>query len=106
MQFPEPSDIEHFLKEYRDGLWTMFWQLGELKNTFIVPLCLDELAELLSCRKSQIKCAIVDLNRKIKRWESMKQIGTPLHDLLIYETTDYNNHDSAEIREEKSMNAS
>lgn len=100
--FPDTTSVEQFLDEYRKGLWGMFWQLGELKNTFIVPLCLDEIAELLTCRKSQIKCAIVDLNRKIRRFKDMKQHGTALHDLLIYETTEYNNHDEAE-KKEKSL---
>lgn len=32
----------------------------------------------------------------------MKQGGTALHDLLLYETTEYNNHDEAE-KKEKAM---
>lgn len=101
VQFPMVDSIESFLTEYRKGLWEMYWKLMEAKNTFIVPLCLDDYAEPLKKRAMCIKKAIIDLNRKIKRWEDMKKYGTPLHDLFIYETTEYNNHDEAEKMERK-----
>lgn len=101
MHFPQVNGIESFLTEYRKGLWGMYWGLSEAANTFIVPLCLDDLACPLKKRAKCIKAAIVDLNRKIKRWNDMKTMGTPLHDLFIYETTEYNNHDEAEKAEEK-----
>lgn len=99
--FPAANDVETFLTEYRKGLWEMYWKLHEAANTFVAPLCLRDLAKPLYKRASCIKCAIVDLNRKIKRWKDMKEQGTALHDLFIYETSDYNNHDEAEKAEAK-----
>lgn len=101
VHFPAVNNIDDFLTEYRKGLWEMYWKLMEAKNIFIVPLCLDDYAHPLKERALCIKKAIVDLNRKIKRWNDMKQYGTPLHDLFIYETTEYNNHDEAEKHEHK-----
>lgn len=99
VQFPAVSSVDAFLTEYRKGLWDMYWKLHEAANAFVAPLCLRDLACPLYERASCIKCAIVDLNRKIKRWKDMKEQGTALHDLYIYETSDYNNHDEAEARE-------
>lgn len=96
VQFPNVNGIEAFLMEYRKGLWDMYWRLHESANAFVAPLCLRDLACPLYERAGCIKCAIVDLNRKIKRWKDMKEHGTPLHDLYIYETSEYNNHDEAE----------
>lgn len=101
VQFPTVNSVDTFLTEYRKGLWDMYWKLSEAANTFIVPLCLDDLACPLKKRASCIKKAIVDLNRKIKRWKDMKEQGTALHDLYIYETSEYNNHDEAEKAEAK-----
>lgn len=98
--FPAVNSIEMFLTEYRKGLWEMYWKLSESANTFIVPLCLDDLACPLKKRASCIRKAIVELNRQIKRWNDCKQLGTPIHDLFIYETSDYNIHDSMEKKEE------
>lgn len=101
-QFPAVNGIEAFLMEYRKGLWEMYRKLHEAANIFVAPLCLRDLACPLYDRAACIKCAIVDLNRKIKRWKDMKELGTPLHDLYIYETSEYNNHDEAEKAEAKS----
>lgn len=100
-QFPNVNSIEAFLTEYRKGLWDIYWRLHEVANAFVSPLCLRDLACPLYDRASCIKKAIVDLNRKVKRWNDVKEYGTPLHDLLIYESTAYNNHDEAEKAEEK-----
>jgi len=100
-QFPTVNSIDSFLIEYRKGLWEMYWKLHEAANIFVAPLCLRDIACPLYDKAGCIKCAIVDLNRKIKRWNDMKQLGTPLHDLYIYETTEYNNHDEAEKEEKK-----
>lgn len=100
-QFPRVDDVESFLIQYRNGLWDMYWKLHEAANVFVAPLCLRELAKPLYHRADCIRCAIVDLNRKIKRWDDMKEQGTALHDLFIYETTEYNNHDEAEKMEHK-----
>lgn len=94
--FPVVSSVEGFLTEYRKGLWGMYWSLHEAANAFVSPLCLRDLACPLYERAGCIKKAIVDLNRKIKRWKDMKEQGTALHDLYIYETTEYNIHDEAE----------
>lgn len=99
--FPAVSSVDAFLTEYRRGLWDMYWRLHECANMFVAPLCLRDLACPLYDRASCIRCAIVDLNRKIKRWNDMKTQGTALHDLFIYETSEYNNHDEAEKKEEK-----
>jgi len=99
--FPAVNSTEMFLTEYRKGLWEMYWGLHEAANMFVAPLCLRDLACPLYDRAGCIKCAIVDLNRKIKRWKDMKEQGTALHDLYIYETSDYNNHDEAEKAEAK-----
>jgi len=99
--FPAVSSVETFLSEYRGGLWEMYWKLSEAGNVFVAPLCLKDLACPLYERASCIKKAIVDLNRKIKRYKDMKEQGTALHDLYIYETSDYNNHDEAEKAEAK-----
>lgn len=101
VQFPPVNNIETFLMEYRKGLWDMYWKLHEAANMFVAPLCLRDLACPLYERASCIKHAIVDLNRKIKRWKDMKEQGTALHDLYIYETSEYNNHDEAEKAEAK-----
>lgn len=101
VQFPQVNGIDSFLVEYRKGLWDMYWRLHEAANVFVAPLCLRDIAKPLYHRAGCIKCAIVDLNRKIKRWNDMKTMGTPLHDLYIYETTEYNNHDEAEKQEKK-----
>lgn len=95
------STIDGFLTEYRNGLWEMYWKLHEAANTFVAPLCLRDLAKPLYCRASEIRCALIDLNRKVKRWKDMKEQGTALHDLYIYETSEYNNHDEAEKAEAK-----
>ena len=79
--------------------WEMYWKLEDEANTFVAPLRLRDLACPLYDRASNIKEAIVDLNRKIKRYEDMKKHGTALHDLFIYETSEYNNHDEAEKEE-------
>lgn len=99
--FPDVDNIESFLTEYRRGLWEMYWKLSNAANVFVAPLCLRDLSCPLYKRASCIKKAIVDLNRKIKRWHDMKEQGTALHDLFIYETTEYNNHDEAEKAEAK-----
>lgn len=99
-QFPPVNNIETFLSEYRRGLWDIYWKLHESANMFVAPLCLRDLACPLYDRASCIKNAIVELNRQIKRWNDMKQLGTPLHDLFIYETTEYNIHDEFEKKEE------
>jgi len=99
--FPNVNSVETFLAEYRNGLWDMYWKIMESANMFAAPLCLRDLACPLYERGSCIKCAIVDLNRKIKRYADMKAQGTALHDLMIYESTNYNNHDAAEKKEEK-----
>lgn len=101
VQFANVNNIETFLTEYRKGLWDMYWKLHEAANMFVAPLCLRDLACPLYDRAGCIKCAIVDLNRKIKRWKDMKEQGTALHDLYIYETSEYNNHDEAEKAEAK-----
>lgn len=101
MQFPQVVNIEGFLNEYRRGLWDIYWKMHEAANMFVAPLCMRDLACPLYDRASCIKDALIDLNRKIKRWEDTKQYGTPYHDLMIYESSWYNNHDSAEKKENK-----
>jgi len=101
MPFPDVDNIESFLKEYRRGLWDIYYKLHESANAFVAPLCMRDLAKPLYHRASCIMCAIIDLNRKIKRWKDMKEHGTALHDLFIYETSEYNNHDEAEKKEAK-----
>lgn len=99
MKSLDVTSIEAFLMEYRKGLWDMYWKLMEAANMFVSPLCMRDLAAPLYERASCIKKAIVDLNRKLKRWKDVKEQGTPLHDLMIYESTAYNNHDEAERKE-------
>lgn len=99
--FPTVNSIDGFLTEYRRGLWDIYWKLHEVANTFVSPLCMRDIACPLYERATCIKNAIVDLNRKIRRWEDVKKYGTPLHDLYIYETSEYNNHDEAEKNERK-----
>lgn len=100
-KFPNVNSAESFLTEYLNGLWDMYWKLHEAANVFVAPLCLRDLSCPLYERASCIRKAIVDLNRKIKRYNDMKTQGTALHDLYIYETTEYNNHDEAEKIEKK-----
>lgn len=100
-KFPAANSVETFLTEYRKGLWEMYWNLHEAANAFVAPLCLRDLACPLYDRASCIKKAIVELNRQIKRWKDMKEQGTALHDLFIYETSEYNVHDEAEKAEVK-----
>lgn len=100
--FPQVNAVEMFLIEYRRGLWDIYWKLSEYANAFVAPLCMRDLACPLYDRASCIKDAIIDLNRKIQRYADMKQGGTALHDLLLYETTEYNNHDESE-KKEKAM---
>lgn len=98
-KFPSVDGIEAFMMEYRNGLWDMYGKLHESANTFVTPLCLADVAQPLYKQCRCIKCALVDINRKIKRWNDMKEHGTALHDLYIYETSEYNNHDAAEAKE-------
>lgn len=100
-EFPAADSVEMFLTEYRKGLWEMYWRISEAANVFVAPLCLRSLAKPLYHRAECIEESIIDLNRKIKRYTDMKEHGTALHDLYIYETSDYNNHDEAEKHEKK-----
>lgn len=100
-RFPAVNNIDGFLTEYRRGLWDIYWKIHEIANIFVAPLCMRDLACPLYDRASCIKDAIVDLNRKIKRYADMKQGGTALHDLMLYESSTYNNHDEAEKHESK-----
>lgn len=101
LTFPDISGIEQFFVEYRRGLWAMYWESQEAANTFVAPLCMRHLSKLLYEHGACIRTEIVDVNRKIKRWNDMKSYGTSLHDLYIYETTEYNNHDEAEKQEKE-----
>lgn len=97
--FPQVNNIEGFLSEYRRGLWDMYWKMSESANTFVAPLCMRDLACPLYERASCIKDTIITLNRQIQRWTDAKQYGTPYHDFILYETSDYNIHDHYEKKE-------
>jgi len=103
MKFPETSDPLSYLTEYCRGLWDIYQKLHAASNTFVAPLCLRDLAQPLYERCTCIRKAIIDIERKIKRYENMERYGTAYHDLLRQDTADESKHDNFEALEKSGV---
>ena|GEM_PF-1679262 len=97
--FSYSGGVEGFLKAYKEALWHVYVTLHSSANRLVAPHLLRHLANPLYEQAECVKKEYVVICREIERYDAMKNGGTPLHDFMLYNTSDHNVHDEAEDKE-------